>query len=115
VPARRRKSEAEPIRRRPATTPEARENEMVSLAHDVAEEQMRNGTASSQVITHFLKLGSTREQLEQQKLEFEAQLAQAKIEAIAQQGRMEELYKDAISAMKMYTGSTSELDQDVEN
>lgn len=106
MPARRRKTEPEQKpRRKPATTPEGRENEMVSLAIDLAERQILDGTASSQVITHFLKLGSTREQLEQQRLEHENELTRVKIEAIESQKRVEELYKEALDAMRMYSGT----------
>ncbi len=104
MPARRRRSEPEKTRRKPATTPEGRENELVSAATDLAEEQIRNGTASSQVITHFLKLGSTRERLEQQRLEHENELTRVKIEAIESQKRVEELYLEALSAMRSYAG-----------
>jgi hypothetical protein len=78
---------------------------MVSLAIDLAEKQMLAGTASSQVITHYLKLGSTREQLEQQRLEHENELTRVKIEAIESQKRVEELYKEALDAMRMYSGT----------
>lgn len=116
MPARRRRTQPEPPRRRPATTPEGRENELVSAATDLAEEQIRNGTASSQVITHFLKLGSTRERLEQQRLEHENELTRVKIEAIESQKRVEELYLEALSAMRSYSGdimSVSESDVEV--
>ena len=73
---------------RPALTPEARENQLISLAVDLAEQQLRDGTASSQVITHYLKLGSTRE----------------KTESIQSAKRIEALYCDAIAAMKRYGG-----------
>lgn len=101
---RRRKAEAEKTRRRPATTPEGRENEMVSAAIDLAEKQIRSGSASSQVITHFLKLGSTRERLEQQRLEHENELTRVKIEALESQKRVEELYMEALQAMRSYAG-----------
>ena len=78
---------------------------MVSLAHDLAEQQIRRGTASSQVITHFLKLGSSREKLEQQRLEHENELTRVKIEAIESQKRVEELYMKALDAMRMYSGT----------
>lgn len=94
-------------RRPPATTPEARENQMISLAYDVAEQQMRDGTASAQVITNFLKLGSSREKLEQQRLEHENALTQAKIDALAAAERIEELYKAALGAMSSYQGKES--------
>ena len=102
--ARKRPSQAKETPRRPATTPEAREQQMVSLAMDLAEEQMRNGTASSQVITHMLKLGSSRERLEQQRLEHENELTRVKIEALESQKRIEELYDNAIKAMRSYAG-----------
>jgi hypothetical protein len=105
VPARRRRTEADESRRKPATTPEARENQMISLATDLAERQIREGTASSQVISHFLKLGSSREQLEQQRLEHENELTRVKIEQIESQKHIEELYADAIEAMRSYAGN----------
>ena len=89
---------------RPALTPEARENQMISLAVDLAEKQLQEGTASSQVITHFLKLGSTKQQLEKQKLEEENKLLRAKTENLQSMGRIEELYEEAINAMRKYSG-----------
>jgi hypothetical protein len=85
---------------------------MVSLAHDLAEQQIRSGTASSQVITHFLKLGSTRERLEQQRLEHENELTRVKIESLESQQRMEELYGEAIRAMRTYAGDDPPPDAD---
>lgn len=114
MPPRRSRLQVVETRRKPATTPEGRENEMVSLAHDLAEEQIRNGTASSQVITHFLKLGSTRERLEQQRLEHENELTRVKIEAIESQKRVEELYMEALTAMRSYAGDLPIPDTDVE-
>ena len=90
---------------RPALTPEARENQMISLAVDLAEKQLMEGTASSQVITHYLKLGSTKERLEKEKLEEENKLLKARTEALQSAKRVEELYADAISAMKKYSGN----------
>jgi hypothetical protein len=77
---------------------------MVSAAIDLAEQQILGGTASSQVITHFLKLGSTRERLEQQRLEHENELTRVKIEALESQKRVEELYMEALTAMRTYAG-----------
>jgi hypothetical protein len=71
---------------------------------DLAERQIIEGTASSQVITHFLKLGSTREQLEQERLQHENELTRVKIEAIESQKRVEELYMEALKAMRSYAG-----------
>ena len=86
-----RKEPAEEVhqpRRRRATTPEARENQLVSLAVDLAEKQLREGTASSQVISHYLKLGTSREQLEQERLRRENKLLEARVEAIESQKRV---------------------------
>lgn len=115
MPARRRQSDSKETRRKPATTPEGRENQLVSDAIDLAERQIRAGTASSQVITHFLKLGSTRERLEQQRLEHENELTRVKIEAIESQQRVEELYKEALDAMRSYSGDLPFPESDVED
>ena len=116
MPARRRRTESEQTPRKPpATTPEGREQEVISQAIDLAEQQIRDGNASSQVITHFLKLGSSREQLEQQRLEHENELTRVKIEAIESQKRVEELYMEALQAMRNYAGSPTAPDPDVES
>ena len=91
-------------KRRPALTPEARENQMISLAIDLAEKQLQEGTASSQVITHFLKLGTTRMELEKEKLERENELLRAKTESLQSEQRIEERYNEAIKAMRKYSG-----------
>lgn len=95
-----------PPRRRPATTPEARENQLVSLAVDLAERQLKDGSASSQVISHYLKLGSSREKLEQERLRRENVLLKTKAEAMESAKRVEELYGQALSAMRSYAGQT---------
>ena len=89
---------------RPALTPEARENQLISLAVDLAEKQLQEGTASSQVITHYLKLGSTKERIEKEILEKQKELIAAKTENLLSAKRIEELYANAISAMKRYGG-----------
>lgn len=89
---------------RPALTPEARENQMISLAVDLAERQLMEGTASSQVITHYLKLGSTKERVEKEILEKQKELITAKTEALKSQKRVEELYAEALKAMRNYNG-----------
>ena len=100
----------------PATTPEAREKQMISLAVDLAERQLAEGTASSQVISHFLKMGSTRERLEQARLENENKLLVAKQEALESAKRVEELYTKALDAMRSYSGShTQEVDEEYED
>ena len=93
-----------PKKMRPALTPEARENQLISLAVDLAEEQLRDKTASSQVITHFLKLGTTKAELEKEKLAKENELLRAKTESIESQKRIEELYAEALNAMRRYNG-----------
>ena len=91
-------------RSRPAINPEARENQLISLAVDLAEQQLRDGTASSQVITHYLKLASTEKKLELKLLEREVELKQAKTEALQSAKRIEELYTNALNAMRNYSG-----------
>ena len=90
--------------RRPATTDEGRESQLISLAVDLAEKQLIEGSASSQVITHFLKLASTREKLEQSKIEKENLLLSAKVDQLASAKKVEELYAKALEAMRTYTG-----------
>lgn len=91
-------------KRRPATTEEGRESQLVSLAIDLAEKQLSEGTASAQVITHYLKLGSTRERLEQERLHRENQLLDARVETLASAKKVEELYSAALDAMRSYAG-----------
>ena len=97
-------------RRPPATTPEARENQLISLAVDLAEKQLADGTASSQVITHYLKLGSTKEKIEKEILQHQSQLIQAKTESLKSAKKVEELYINALNAMKTYSGRGDEID-----
>lgn len=92
-----------PIRRK-ATTPEVREQQLVGAAIDLAERQIAAGTASAQVITHYLKLGSSRERLEQERMQNEIALMEAKREAMASAARVEELYLGALNAMRSYQG-----------
>lgn len=100
---------------RPALSPEAQEKRMISLAVDLAEQQLIDGTASSQVITHYLKLGTTREALEKELLEREVELKKAKTESLQSAKRMEELYIKAINAMRKYSGhGDDEEDDDIE-
>ena len=97
---------------RPALTPESRENQLISLAVDLAEKQLQEGTASSQVITHYLKLGSTKEKIEKEILEKQKELISAKTEALKSAKRVEELYTDAIKAMRKYSGQNTIEDDD---
>lgn len=100
--------------RSPARTPEAREDELAAIAYDLAEEQIRSGTASSQVITHFLKAGSRRERMEQMRMEHEIELMQVKKEQLEGQKRVEELYVSALEAMRSYSGLGSPVEEEDE-
>ena len=93
---------------RPALTPEARENQLISLAIDLAQKQLQEGTASSQVITHYLKLGSTKERLEKERLEAENKLLHARTAALESSEWVEKLYAEAIDAMKRYSGNSDD-------
>lgn len=92
-------------RRPPATTPEAQEKRMIGLAIDLAERQLEDGTASVQVQVHYLKLASERERLEREKLAKENELLRMKAESLASNARMEEVYEQALEAMKRYSGN----------
>lgn len=96
------------VKRKPATTPEEREQQMVGLAMDLAEKQLRNGTASPSVISHFLKLGSMREQLEEQYIGKKVEHLNAQIDSIHSSAHAEELYQNALDAMRKYSGNISD-------
>lgn len=106
------KTEAEKPKGRPATSPEEREDELINLAVDLAERQLREGTASTQVIVHYLKLGSTRGMLEQEMLQHQTELVRAKTESLQSSKRIEELYTNALEAMRIYGGSVVEDDEE---
>lgn len=93
---------------RRALTPEARANQLISLAMDRAEQQLLDGTASSQVITYFLKLGSDKERLENERLKEENKLLQAKTKALAESSEQKIHYEEVIKAMVKYSGMESE-------
>lgn len=99
---------------RPALTPEARENQMIALAIDLVEQRLINGTASSQETTHFLKLGSRKNQLEMEKLRSENELLKAKTEGIQAQIKTDEMFKEAIKAFRGYSGESSGEDEEDE-
>lgn len=92
---------------RPALTPEARENQLISLAVDLVEQRLRDGTASAQETTHFLKLASRKAKLEAERAELENELIKAKTQSIRDQADIKSLYKDAIDAMRRYSGHGS--------
>lgn len=95
---------SETRKRRTAMSVEARENQMIALAVDLAEKQLMEGTASSQVITHYLKLGSTKERLEKEMMEEQKKLLKAKTEALESAAEIKDLYENALSAMREYSG-----------
>lgn len=99
---------------RPAFTPEARENQMISLAVDLAEKQLRDGSASSQVITHFLKLATNKEKLEQDVLKLQAELLDAKTKSVRSGQKSEELYSKALEAMRSYSGNNNDEEEGYE-
>lgn len=88
----------------PATTPEGRENQLIAAAVNLAEKQLREGTASAQVISYYLKLGSSREKLEQERLANENVLLKAKAQQIESLKNIEKMYGEAIKAMRVYSG-----------
>lgn len=96
----------------PAKTPEAMENQLISLAIDLAKRQLMEGTASSQVITHFLKLATVKEKLENENLRAKLKLAEAKIEAYNSNEEIKELYENAMEAMSIYSGEKQGDDYD---
>lgn len=89
----------------PATSPEDRENQMISLAVNLAEKQLLEGTASSQVIVHYLKLGTVREKLEEEKIRHENAMLEAKKEALNKSGQTKELMDNALEAFRSYSGN----------
>ena len=97
---------------RPALTPEARENQLISLAIDLVEQRLIDGTASSQETTHFLKLASRKAKLEAERFELENELIKAKTRALQDQADMKALYADAIAAMRRYSGHGSDYDDE---
>ena len=97
-----------------ATTPEQEEQKLISLATELAEQQLRDGTASPSVITHFLKLGTSREKLEQERLESENAMLRAKTEALAANSRIEELFQEALSSFRSYHGDDDSDDVEAE-
>lgn len=92
-------------KQRPAITIEERENQLIALAVDLAEQKLLDGTASNQLIVHYLKLGSTKERLEREMMEEQKKLLKAKTDAIKSEEKKEELYANAIAAMSSYRSS----------
>lgn len=103
--ARKSSTKSQTRRPRPAMTPEARENQLIAMAYDLVEQRLIDGTATSQETTHFLKLGSMKARLEAEKLRKENELLEAKTEALQSAKRVEELYSEALNAMRAYSGN----------
>ena len=97
---------------RPALNPDARENQMIALAMDLVEQRLRDGTASSQETTHFLKLASPKNKLEQERLKLENELVAAKTKALANAEEIKVLYEDALKAMRRYGGHSEDDEYD---
>lgn len=110
------KDQSKPKKARPlARSPEARENQLIKAAVDLAEKQLGEGTASAQVITHYLKLATTRERLEKDKLSKETLLLQAKTDALQSVKKIEELYNNALNAMQSYRSNEGREETDIED
>lgn len=105
------KSDVKP-KLRPAINPEARESQMAALAMDLVEQRLRDGTASSQETTHFLKLVSSKAKLEQERLKLENKLVEAKTKALANAEEIKVLYEEALKAMRRYGGHGDEEEYD---
>jgi len=99
-------------RERPAITVEAREDQIIAAAMDLAEQRILDGTASNQLLCHFVKLGSTKERLEKEILAEQKKLVSAKTESLQTQKRIDEMYAEVIDAMKLYSGVRTEEDED---
>lgn len=93
----------------PATTPEAREKQLQALAYDLAEQQLRDGTASSQLITTILKSATMRDALEKAKISQEVELLKSRAEQISANSRSDEVYQEALNAFKSYSGNDVEM------
>lgn len=103
-----------PVRSRAALTPEGREQQLIALAYDLVEERLRNGTATSQETTHFLKLGTEKARAELEVLKMQKELMAAKKENLESQKVEQQLYIDAIEAMRRYSGSLRRTNEDVQ-
>lgn len=112
MPAQNKQQEKTTKKQPPARTLEARENQMIALAFDQAEAELRNKTASSQVVTHYLKLGTLRAQYELESLKQQNLLMAAKTDQIKSTARSEEMFKEAIAAFKQYSGASPGGDDD---
>lgn len=104
-----------PKRRSPGQSLEARENRLILLATNLVEERLLNGTASAQEVTQILKLGTTRERLEQERLRNENALSQAKKASIESEQRKDSLYQEALDAFRRYSGNLTPDEEDYDD
>ena len=104
--AKKKAQEEQPVRHRKALSPDARENQLIALAMDVAEERMINGTASAQEIVHFLRLGSSLANLQKEETRQRVELDKAKVKAYSTNEEIKRLYEEAMQAMRAYNGSS---------
>src|SRR5512138_2639083 len=95
-------------RQAPGETIQSREDQIIRLAYDLVEQRILKGTATSQEVTEFIRLGSTKAQLERDKLKHENELLRAKTESLESQKRIEQLYGEAMAAFRKYSGQTSD-------
>lgn len=112
VERRSQKNKTQAPQHRASTTPQGRENQLIELAVNLAEKQLRDGTASAQVQTHYLKAGSTKEYLERQRLAMDVELMKAKQAQMESMVRIEELYEQAIISMRSYQGDHVAMEED---
>lgn len=98
---------------KPSKTVKGRENELINMAVKLAEKKLKDGTAPSQIIVHFLKLATERERLENEKLRSDLKVAEAKVEKMKSETYGEEMYERAIQAMRRYQGNSEVFDEDV--
>lgn len=97
----------------PALTHEARQQQMIAKAERLAEKKLEDGTASPQIIVHYLRLASERERRQNEVLEAEIELKKAKVEAIRSAAKIEELYNEGMKLFRMYSGTEDVVDEDV--
>lgn len=98
--------------RRRARSPEARENQLMDLAVDLAEKQLSEGTASAMLITHYVRMASQKARLEQEKLQKEIEFLRAKTDAYEADRRSDEKYERALRAFSLYSGHPDESETD---
>ena len=92
----------------PSRSLEESEQRCIADATRLAEQKLADGTASSQIIMHYLKQGTEKTRLEIEKIKYETELVKAKTEAVKSQQRSEELFAEVVSALKEYSGKTDD-------